>query len=104
MDVNFIGMAAVILGGLTVLTPVVAFSARYALRPIVDSIVRLREAQAGDRADSLQDRRIAVLEAEIQSLQHAVRSLQEVDEFRRELAAPRPAISAPVTAPATSEP
>ena len=96
MDTDIIGLVAVVLGGLTVLTPVVAFSARFALRPIVDSMLRLKEAQASDRADSLQDRRIAVLEAEIQSLQHSVRSLQEGEEFRRELAAPRPAaVAAP---------
>jgi hypothetical protein len=96
MDENYIGMVAVILGGLTVLTPVVALSARFALRPIVDSMLRLKEAQASDRTNSLQDRRIAVLEAEIQSLQHTVRALQEGEEFRRELAAPRPAaIAAP---------
>jgi hypothetical protein len=91
MDVNYIGLAGVILGGLTVLTPVVAFSARFAMRPIVDGMLRLREAQASDRADSLQDRRIAVLEAEIQSLQHTVRSLAEAETFHRELGATRPA-------------
>ncbi|HET6762201.1 MAG TPA: hypothetical protein VFH27_00985 [Longimicrobiaceae bacterium] len=96
MDPTFIGLIAVVLGGLTVLTPVVAFSARFALRPIVDSMLRLKEAQASDRTDSLQDRRIAVLEAEIQSLQHSVRALQEGEEFRRELATPKPtALPAP---------
>ncbi|MDB4949761.1 MAG: hypothetical protein JWM27_2410 [Gemmatimonadetes bacterium] len=98
MTGEMIGMVAVVLGGLSILTPIVAFSARYALRPIVDSLLVLRESQGNDRVANLQDRRIAVLESEIQSLQHTVQSLSEADDFRRQLAAPR-AESAIISSP-----
>jgi hypothetical protein len=84
-------LSGAVLGCLVVLTPVVALSARFALRPIVEAMIRLRESQADGRTNELQDRRIALLEAEIQSLQHSVRSLSEAEDFRRALAAPRPA-------------
>jgi hypothetical protein len=83
------GLCAAVIGSLAVLTPVVALSARFALRPIVEAMIRLREAQGATRASELQDRRIALLESEIQSLQHTVRSLMEAEDFRRQLASPR---------------
>jgi hypothetical protein len=100
MDTNYIGLAAVLLGGLTVLTPVVAFSVRFAIRPVVEGMVRLREAQQADRTDQLQDRRMAVLEAEVQSLQHTVRNLVEAESFNRELASSRNPASLPSSAAA----
>jgi hypothetical protein len=93
------GLCAAVIGSLAVLTPVVALSARFAMRPIVDAMIRLREAQGATRNSELQDRRIALLESEIQGLQHTVRSLADAEDFRRQLAAPRPD-PAPALAPA----
>jgi len=73
---------ALLFAGTIVLVPVLALSARFALKPVVDSIARLR--QSGNDA-TLQDRRIALLEAELQHLSSAVQQIAEVEDFRRQL-------------------
>jgi len=76
---------ALLFAGTIVLVPVLALSARFALKPVVDSIARLR--QNGNDA-TLQDRRIALLEAELQHLSSAVQQFAEVEDFRRQLGVP----------------
>jgi hypothetical protein len=77
------GVLAVFFGGAIILTPVVAISARLALRPLIESFARLKH---GSEADHTQDRRLALLEAEMQNLQGTLQSLAEAEEFRRQLA------------------
>jgi uncharacterized protein YlxW (UPF0749 family) len=82
-----IGMVAVFFGGVIVLTPVLALSVRFAFKPMLESWARIKQSN-GEAA--LQDRRIQVLEAEIQHLQSTVQQLAEAEDFRRQLAAPTP--------------
>jgi hypothetical protein len=69
--------------------PVIAFSARFAIKPIADAMVRLREAQGGSRAQDetllLQHRRMSLMEAELQHMHAMMERLVEADRFRTEL-------------------
>jgi hypothetical protein len=69
--------------------PVIAFSARFAIRPIADAMVRLREAQNGARgADDallMHDRRLSLMEAELQQISSTLDRLVEADQFRTQL-------------------
>jgi hypothetical protein len=69
--------------GLTLLTPVLAFCARFALKPVMETWLRMRQEQTSDQEKILQDRRIALLEAELQSLQQMVQQRLEVQDFDR---------------------
>ena len=69
--------------GLTILTPVLAFCARFALKPVMESWVKLREGQSSDQEKIMQDRRIALLEAELQSLQLQVQQRLDLRDFDR---------------------
>lgn len=73
--------------------PVVAFSARFAIKPIADAVARLRESQgqaAGSEAMlQLQDRRMSLLEAELQAIHGTLERLVEAERFRSELEASR---------------
>ena len=85
--------------------PVVAFSARYAARPVVDALVRLREAQgknaaAEDRLE-LQERRLAMLENELQHIGTSLERLADAERFRAQLAMPRVPALTIVPAPET---
>jgi hypothetical protein len=74
--------------------PVIAFSARFAIRPIAEAMVRLREAQGSgrgaDEALLLHDRRLSLMESELQAIHGSLERLVEAERFRRELEAPRP--------------
>jgi|SRR5687768_4927070 len=65
------GVIAVFFGGCVMLTPLLALSARFAIKPLIDSMTRLREVPIKERT-SLNDRRIEVLEAEVESLRRLI--------------------------------
>jgi len=66
--------------------PVLGLTARFALRPIVEAIIRLREAFAppGGVAGGLQERRLAAIEEEIGAIRLQLERL-EGTAFVREL-------------------
>jgi hypothetical protein len=78
-DVVGLAIAAVV-----VLVPVLAVSARVALRPIVDSLVRLNQA-FGSASSTESKQRIAELENRVEQLTEQVRRLEEAEAFHRQL-------------------
>ncbi|HET9440150.1 MAG TPA: hypothetical protein VFO52_08260 [Longimicrobiales bacterium] len=78
------------LGILTVLIPIAGLTARFALKPIVEAIARMREVQAGSTGRELGvlEQRVALLEQQYQSLDNTVERLAEVKDFERQLSAP----------------
>lgn len=71
--------------GLAILVPVVALCARFALKPVMETWMKLRQSQTSDEEKIMQDRRIALLEAEIHGLQQVVKHQVEAREFERAL-------------------
>lgn len=76
---------AVIFGGITILVPVLALTIRFALRPVIDSWARLKQSPETEQERALVARRLDLLEAELQHVQHSVREVAEAEEFRRQL-------------------
>ena len=68
MPIDVVGLAGVIMGSLIILIPVAGLTARFAMRPIVESMAKLRQnANQGETVNML-ERRIALLEKEVQNL------------------------------------
>ena len=67
-----------------VLVPILAISARVALRPIVDSLVRLQQA-FGSTESAGAKKRIDDLEQQVHVLTEQVRRLEDAEAFRSEL-------------------
>lgn len=73
--------------GLAILIPVIGFTARFALRPIAEALVRLREAGSQQGLEQ----RMSRIEAEVErmsELRVSVDRLTEELEFNRKLALP----------------
>lgn len=77
------------LGIMTVLIPIVGLTARFALKPIVEAIARMREAQTGTAGRELNvlEQRVALLEQQYQQLDTTVERLSEMKDFDRQLTA-----------------
>lgn len=60
---------AIMTVGLVVLIPVTGFSIRFAIRPVIDQLVRLRDGDAHHRGLSQLDHRVLALEQRIQVLE-----------------------------------
>lgn len=88
---DFYAMASIVVAffaGAALLIPIIALSARFALKPVMETWIRFRQSETTDQDKILQDRRIALLEAEVQSIHQLVHQRFEVDEFERKLSAP----------------
>lgn len=95
------GLMGVLVGGAVILIPILAISARFALKPLMETWIKARQVSGPE--SQIQDRRIALLEAEVQSLQGTVRQLTEAESFRNQLSAPPSAPAARVAPPAGRE-
>jgi hypothetical protein len=62
------GVLAVLIGGLIVLVPVAGITARFALKPLIDSIIRVAEACRPAEEVRQLERRVAQLEQELAGL------------------------------------
>ena len=88
---DFYAMASIVaafFAGAALLIPILALSARFALKPVMETWIRFRQSETTDQDKILQDRRIALLEAEVQSIHQLVHQRLEVDDFERKLSAP----------------
>jgi hypothetical protein len=74
--------------GLSILVPVLALAARFALKPVMETWMKLKQSQTTDEEKIMQDRRIALLEAEVNSLQQLVHHQVEARDFERALQVP----------------
>ena len=84
-----IPLVAIVLGTMTILIPIAGFTARFALKPIVEAIARMKEIQAGStgRELSVLEQRVSLLEQQYQSLDTTVDRLAEMKDFDRQLTA-----------------
>lgn len=85
-----IPLTAIVLGSLTVLIPIAGITARFALKPIVEAMAQYRALQGREEALTLMERRFALMEDQVQSLERTVSQLHEEADFRRRLEAPAP--------------
>ncbi len=90
LPVDLTALAAVILGTSIVLVPVIGLTARFALKPTVEALSRFFENKGlGDNVQIL-ERRIALMEQQIEQMDNSVRQLAEVTDFHRQLGTGRP--------------
>ncbi|MEJ2217593.1 MAG: hypothetical protein P8099_13365 [Gemmatimonadota bacterium] len=78
---------AFILAGVILGVPVLALSLRFALKPLVESYTRLKEAQQSGSSKDLPVvvQQLAMLERRMQAIEEHMDRLDEVAEFHREL-------------------
>lgn len=85
MDEDIVGILMV---GLIVFVPVAGITARIALKPLIDSLIRIAEMRRSTEEVRLLDKRIALLEQELHGVKEEVQELTEQKEFYRRLAEP----------------
>lgn len=86
---DFAQAILIICVGLAILVPVVGITARIALKPIVDAFARIREGNSSSESMLLLERRMDLLEREVQSvtaLHEDVSRLRDEQAFQLRLA------------------
>ena len=87
LPVDLTSLVAVIMGTSIVLIPVAGLTARFALKPLVESLSRVWEHKGLEDTVAVSERRIAFLEQQVESLEGAVRHLEDAQTFDRQLRA-----------------
>jgi hypothetical protein len=88
LPIDLTAIVAIVMGMLVVLIPVAGLTARFALKPIVEAIARVRESQGASREVGLLEQRVALLEQQLQLVEGSVGRLAEESDFQRRLASP----------------
>ena len=69
---NLTLIAAIWMGGAVLLVPLAGFTARFGLKPLLDSVARMRAAERAARVEPELDARFAALEHRMRDLTRAV--------------------------------
>ena len=85
-----------------VLIPVIGLTARFAFKPTVEALSRFFDKKGSDEAISILERRMALMEQQVESIESSVQKLAETAEFDQKLAAPRES-PAQITGPSSNE-
>jgi hypothetical protein len=91
LPIDLTAIIGVFMGSLMVLIPIAGLTARFALKPIVESIARMRDSSNRSEAIEMLERRTALLEQEVQNItgiREDVSRLVEELEFQRSLGSP----------------
>ncbi len=100
--IDLTALLAVFMGISVVLVPVIGITARFALKPTVEALSRFFDKKGSDEAISILERRMALMEQQLESIESNVQKLAETAEFDRKLAAPRES-PAQITGPSSNE-
>jgi hypothetical protein len=87
MPIDLTALLAVFMGISIILVPVIGITARFALKPTVEALSRLFERRGVEDTVAVLERRMALLEQQMESLDGSVQRLAEVAEFHRALSA-----------------
>ncbi|MBI4521798.1 MAG: hypothetical protein HY701_13230 [Gemmatimonadetes bacterium] len=87
--IDVTAVVAVFMGTLTVLIPIAGLTMRFALKPVVESLSRWSEGRQSREDVEILNRRVALLEQQIENLEGSVRRFAEAADFDRQLAGGR---------------
>ena len=85
LPVDLTALLAVFMGISIVLIPIIGITARFALKPTVEALARLFEHKGMEDTVGILERRMALMEQQMESLDGSVKRLAEVAEFHRAL-------------------
>ena len=85
LPIDLVGLVATIMGISIVLIPVIGLTARFALKPTVEALSKFFEHKSLDDTVHILERRLALMEQQIEAMESSVNRLTEVQEFHREL-------------------
>jgi len=81
LPVDLVEIVAVVLAMLVVLIPIAGGTARFALKPVVESFAKLFDIQNVESTLQMSERRMSLMEQQIEGLEQEVRRLREARDF-----------------------
>jgi hypothetical protein len=91
LPIDLTAIVAIVMGVSVVLIPVAGLTVRFALKPLVESLARVFESKGLRDTVAIAERRIALLEQQVEILDGTVRHLEDGQAFDRQLGSGAPA-------------
>lgn len=85
LPIDLTAVIATFMGISIILIPVIGLTARLALKPLVESLGRVFQSRESEESVRILERRMALLEQHLESLDTTMTRLAEAAEFTREL-------------------
>jgi hypothetical protein len=93
LPVDVVALVGTIMGISVVLVPIIGLTARFALKPAVEAVSRLFEHKALEDTVGILERRMALMEQQMESIEGSMKRLEEVGEFQRALESGKPPVA-----------
>ena len=85
VPIDLTALVATIMGISIVLVPVIGITARFALKPTVEALSRFLHTKELDESVNILERRMSLMESQLESIEGSVRRIAEVTEFHHAL-------------------
>ena len=85
VPVDLVALVSSVMGISIVLFPVIGLTIRFALKPTVEALSRFFDHKGLDENVHIMERRMALMEQQIQSIESNVAQLAEVTDFHNQL-------------------
>jgi hypothetical protein len=85
LPIDLTSVIAVIMGTSIILIPIIGLTARFALKPTVEALSRVFEGRGRDEAVQILERRVALLEQQVEVMETSVGRLEETSTFDAQL-------------------
>lgn len=85
LPIDLTAVIAMVMGISVILIPVIGMTARYALKPTVEALSQFFEGRGRDESTRLLERRVALLEQQVDVLESGLRRVEEATEFDQRL-------------------
>jgi hypothetical protein len=82
-----IPIIAILIGGTMFIVPIAGFTARFALKPLVESYAKLQGGNVSSERIAHMERRLALLEEQVNTLERENTRLLDEADFQRKLEA-----------------
>jgi hypothetical protein len=98
--IDLTAIVAIVMGISVVLIPIIGLTARFALKPTVEALSRVFENRSMGEGMQILERRLALLETQMETLESSMHQLQETTRFDTQLRAgaeplPKPSAEPP---------
>lgn len=85
LPVDLTAIVAIVMGVSIILVPVIGLTARFALKPTMETLDRFFQSKDVEETVRILERRVALMEQQIESMEHTVQNLKEVTDFQSQL-------------------
>ena len=85
VPIDLTALIATIMGISIVLVPVIGITARFALKPTVEALSRFLHTKELDESVNILERRMSLVENQLESMESSLRRIADVTEFHRAL-------------------